>query len=236
MRKHTLNAFTLIELLVVISIISVLISILLPALQKARLQANVVSCLSNQRQFMVGLSAYYADSGDPLHALPSGVYHSSNPGGAVKQELHDRATSGPRLAQGAGILLRGDYIGNGKILYCPDHSRSSVSVQSAINFKTGASETGAMNYAYRATWKNHGYMHDAWQFKMREHNLEFQVAIFSDMVYPWGTGAPFFPHQAQIANVLYADGHARSLSDAYKYHPSTGLINSLDHTLIRSSF
>ncbi len=60
-RRRKPEGFTLIELLVVISIIALLISILLPALRKARTAGRVVSCLSNQRQFTAGILAYAVD-------------------------------------------------------------------------------------------------------------------------------------------------------------------------------
>ena len=62
--KSRCHPFTLIELLVVISIISLLIAILLPALGKARVAARSIKCQANQRQLGICLMQYVNDFKD----------------------------------------------------------------------------------------------------------------------------------------------------------------------------
>ena len=98
--------FTLIELLVVIAIISILMSLLMPALGEVREKALRIKCLSNLRQIGVGYFLYMGDNeGKTWSETAASAY----------QMLYKPAVGW----NSSGKLLPGGYLGTGDVFDCP---------------------------------------------------------------------------------------------------------------------
>lgn len=122
---HNKKGFTLIELLVVISIIALLMSVLLPALNKVKQMGKITVCKSNLKQLAVGLWVY---SGSMNDKLPE-VYYASNYDALlgshytwpmyVLRNQYDPSQAEDLEYWGFGKLWEYDILEEPDIYYCP---------------------------------------------------------------------------------------------------------------------
>jgi prepilin-type N-terminal cleavage/methylation domain-containing protein len=170
-RSRLPRAFTLIEMLVVIAIIALLISILLPALSRARRAGRTIVCQANLRQFGTGLASYATDFKNSTSAFswkrneaysvwielnnaPSDALAHMNQGVDIVRRRTGRGGDGyygndvgRYLDRNFGHLpmVDGGYIGellNTDVTACPEDRTTLIWHRSFDDYQRGLQQTG----------------------------------------------------------------------------------------------
>ena len=186
--RRPARGFTLVELLVVIGIIAVLISILLPALSRAREHAKRAQCLSNLRQQGVYLSMYANQNNG---ALPIGT------AGDLAVMSYFLQVGSWNAYTGVGILVPGGIVSqqletaDGKIFYCPVQTNQGTGYNDPGNWWIGVGGDTRMSYSQRFEWAYGGV-----QWVTKRWNEDTAAGT-----YTWqNTNAKWFPKPKDYKN------------------------------------
>jgi prepilin-type N-terminal cleavage/methylation domain-containing protein/prepilin-type processing-associated H-X9-DG protein len=215
------NAFTLVELLVVIGIISILIAMLLPALNKARASAKAVQCASNLRQIGQAAMMYANDNRGFLPPTQSPVKYSSVVDWWPHYLMGIPSVSIAGALPAQQWLIR--YLPSGTIFICPasqtpdnqsnfdQSSRGYLSVPAYTNMDYGMNSYNSLTGNYDRFPKL-SRIHDPSQVIYlgdSKSDLLFGDPYRGAVMKDWN--AVDFRHPGLRANLLYMDGSVRGV-------------------------
>ena len=210
--SYSRKAFTLVELLVVIAIIALLVSILLPALAKAKEQARFVICKTQLRETGIAMLFYASDYDN---RLPPGDYFA---GMGIWTGWFNPEYGGPR---NMGHLLEDDYLpfpqSRKHVFYCPSRTWDHFEMAYITNHGTGVWASMAEGWGdLRTDFINHDYSYrDSFDGGFTTTNPYGNVGVHLDLIGHHSVYTDWInisEHDFQF-NVLQGDGSVHSFDD-----------------------
>lgn len=219
--ERSTGGFTLVELLVVIAIIALLISMLLPTLNKARESARTVSCVSNLRQIGIAALMYTNENRDFLPSVPNKYqsYPTFSYGGATNAVGY-----GPDVVPAEQRILHRYLSGKSQVFRCPadvgalvdgipyEQPSTYESAGTSYFFNAGLSGTGEYWYPTAGLWGRKRAT-----IRQPSRKIMFYERIMSTggtYVFPWHV-AKKDQHRFSAAFVC-VDGHAEHSPEAVR--------------------
>ena len=138
--RRKARGFTLVELLVVIGIIALLIAMLMPALQRARDQANRTTCMSNIRQLTVAYLQYATEH--KFRIMSSNTRGSVTPPDGYADWVWGDTYGNTEKSIEEGLLY--PYLKSAKVYKCPGDTGFHVWTYSISNFLYGEDGGGSL--------------------------------------------------------------------------------------------
>ena len=213
--------FTLIELLVVIAILSLLIAILLPVLNQAKIQAHRAACAGNLRQVGVAIHIYAEDFDDTIPYGPEGRPVTGSNFYTVTGNVTSLLSLEDGAPVGLGLLLE-DYLAHQPtVIFCPGADQPSEAKEQLA--RVGQAQAQSDYYYRHASVALLTGTPDITHIRLSDlgKNSKNQPisALVTDVQFLAHPSLAAFQvktrtsHQRTASNILFAAGHIRTVSN-----------------------